>query len=589
MSSTLLPESGRTTCRNENHSATTFLACHLSHPLLGHVGKENSITDPSSTNVVHCEHKNVLIVNQPSHVPEIDFGSVIIGTSSVRLLRFRNPSSPQGSGHGAHLMLESPNAPKHLDQPEFHIEMHSCHISEGKEEICEIVWTPTTVGTQEHQFTFRCDNRIQLQCLVYGTAVKHPLKLSSSRRPKIISSMRKPFKSLNRANPSMTGLSSPKQRPVRKQQSLSSSVTNRSSRSTSHLIKKKESSTLIPNHGKVYDENWMKKQQRAITIWMNSVFTSETTQDPTPSTPAPIRALTQTRAEAKLRHAASQIFQNQDMQAIQYHLDLEIKETRLKIRHDRELHVDLGLQSAFIELLFCYKPEWLRLGLEIVTGVPIPRGGYKILKKFILEHWIKDREIYDVMGKSNKTLHGINLTTSLQERLHQSILKKFFLLVVFLDKARSTYQQNILPHVPCLFHPQSMLKSSQDIVKMFCTEYLSGEGDIIRHLHFIGIEVGHIQSPLDEFQLQVRNIATDLRDGVRLVKLVDMLSDGDLSLTLRVPATSRLQKIHNVNLVVSKLDTSTCGLRGGLNARDIVDGHCEKTLWLVWKVSLGHS
>lgn len=49
-----------------------------------------------------------------------------------------------------------------------------------------------------------------------------------------------------------------------------------------------------------------------------------------------------------------------------------------------------------------------------------------------------------------------------------------------------------------------------------------GEGDIIRHLLFMGYSVLHIQAPLDEYDFTVNNLAVDLRDGVRLCRLVDL-------------------------------------------------------------------
>ena len=46
--------------------------------------------------------------------------------------------------------------------------------------------------------------------------------------------------------------------------------------------------------------------------------------------------------------------------------------------------------------------------------------------------------------------------------------------------------------------------------------YLAGEGDVTRHLGYLGYKVTHTQVPLDEFDYAVNNLATDLRDGVRL-------------------------------------------------------------------------
>lgn len=62
--------------------------------------------------------------------------------------------------------------------------------------------------------------------------------------------------------------------------------------------------------------------------------------------------------------------------------------------------------------------------------------------------------------------------------------------------------------------------------------------------------------------------------------------------TLRCPAISRLQKVHNVEVgfgLLSKAGVElTANSRSGaiqkLDSRDIVDGHREKTLGLLWKL-----
>ncbi|CAN0425458.1 unnamed protein product, partial [Discosporangium mesarthrocarpum] len=87
------------------------------------------------------------------------------------------------------------------------------------------------------------------------------------------------------------------------------------------------------------------------------------------------------------------------------------------------------------------------------------------------------------------------------------------------------------------------VKSSVGILNVFC-QFLHGEGDFVRHLRKMGYTVSHEQAFIDEFDFKVTNLAVDLRDGVRLARLAEVVSAvGSLGLTrsLRVPATSRLQ------------------------------------------------
>lgn len=46
----------------------------------------------------------------------------------------------------------------------------------------------------------------------------------------------------------------------------------------------------------------------------------------------------------------------------------------ISLRRDRVLHADVGLSGALVDLVLCYEPRWLILGLETVFGeiVPMP-------------------------------------------------------------------------------------------------------------------------------------------------------------------------------------------------------------------------
>lgn len=66
----------------------------------------------------------------------------------------------------------------------------------------------------------------------------------------------------------------------------------------------------------------------------------------------------------------------------------------------------------------------------------------------------------------------------------------------------------------CLF---VCFKTSKDILLAISRGFLSGEGDLSRHLGFLGLRVSHIQTPLDEFDFAVTNLAVDLQCGIRLV------------------------------------------------------------------------
>jgi len=96
-----------------------------------------------------------------------------------------------------------------------------------------------------------------------------------------------------------------------------------------------------------------------------------------------------------------------------------------------------------------------------------------------------------------------------------------------------------------------------------------------------------VQYPLDDFKYTITNLAVDLRDGVRLTRLVEILNcKNDLSSQLRWPAIGVPQRIHNLSVLLTALQAEgiSLALPNGdiVNASDIESGNREKTLFVVW-------
>ena len=58
----------------------------------------------------------------------------------------------------------------------------------------------------------------------------------------------------------------------------------------------------------------------------------------------------------------------------------------------------------------------------------------------------------------------------------------------------------------------------------FLKDRLFGEGNVVRHLASKGYRVEYEQDPRKEFDFSVTNIAVDLRSGLRICKLVEVLT-----------------------------------------------------------------
>uniref|UniRef100_A0A8C3TV81 Calponin-homology (CH) domain-containing protein n=1 Tax=Catharus ustulatus TaxID=91951 RepID=A0A8C3TV81_CATUS len=301
---------------------------------------------------------------------------------------------------------------------------------------------------------------------------------------------------------------------------------------------------------------------------------------------ASLKAYTARRKLNRLRRAACQLFTSEAMVKAIQKLEVEIETRRLLVRRDRHLWKDIGERQKVLNWLLSYNPLWLRIGLETIYGELIAlesNSDVMGLAIFILNRLLWNPDIaaeyrHPVVPHLYREGH--------EEALSKFTLKKLLLLVCFLDCAK---RSRMIDHDPCLFCKDAEFKASKDLLLAFSRDFLSGEGDLSRHLGFLGLPVSHIQTPLDEFDFAVTNLAVDLQCGIRLVRTVELLTKNwSLSKQLRVPAISRLQKMHNVDIVLNVLKERGVLLKdetgASIDSRDIVDRHRERTLALLWKI-----
>ena len=107
-------------------------------------------------------------------------------------------------------------------------------------------------------------------------------------------------------------------------------------------------------------------------------------------------------------------------------------------------------------------------------------------------------------------------------------------------------------------------------------------------------QVSFQQRCLDEFDYSIKNLAVDLRDGIRLVRLAEIWTTDNngqhasISQKLRVPVVSRLQKLHNVKLALKNFRATGVKLVGSnqreITAKHIVEGNRTQTLSLLWGI-----
>ena len=141
-----------------------------------------------------------------------------------------------------------------------------------------------------------------------------------------------------------------------------------------------------------------------------------------------------------------------------------------------------------------------------------------VLRRVIVTRLLADRRVTARYARSRRGVfdkeHGAE-----QARL---MLGRVLALILFLDAARGA---DILDgRCPCLFVPAAGIKSSREVLVAFCKEVLRGEGDPLRHLINLGYSVTHTQTRLEEAEWGVTSLAVDLRDGLRLARVTELLA-----------------------------------------------------------------
>ncbi|KAF2204111.1 hypothetical protein GQ43DRAFT_205431 [Delitschia confertaspora ATCC 74209] len=384
----------------------------------------------------------------------------------------------------------------------------------------------------------------------------------------------------------------------------------------------------------LYEDHWLTYQEIAITQLLNSLFDSAT-------------ATANTNQESdELRKRMLALYHEPAIPALHKRLQASLKYGALSIPKDLlaqtlRLKDDVGLRRKFLTLWTgTYDLTCLRAAAEAIVGRQIPvssrlssgstfsddgnsrqfRAERRAIESFLDTFLIRNEDAVRVKN-------GIGSIGSIARGDHQSddfgsqgwtwrrTVLRSLMLILLLDKAKA---EDVLSG--CLFQTSSPHKSSVEVLQFLANMLLPSMGDVTRPLGHLNYRVGHIQYPLQEYTYRIENLATDLRNGVILTRLAELLlyppstlvaqreetvtitmPTGDiltstfdfqqkeswvLSQHLKFPAIGRPQKVYNVQIALSAL-AGVCNLPDAaatIHAEDIVDGHREKTLSLLWSL-----
>ncbi|KAJ6101962.1 hypothetical protein N7486_004389 [Penicillium sp. IBT 16267x] len=274
--------------------------------------------------------------------------------------------------------------------------------------------------------------------------------------------------------------------------------------------------------------------------------------------------------------------------------------------HSYDLHVMAAAAETVIGRKISNDLDLFQNTMESENGVGCTKAIVRKLENFLYTFLLCNEDLDQSMLRANE------IPAETQAKVYRRTVLRCIMLVVLLDKAKQSLGSS-LPRR--LFVPSSPRKSSMDVLHELTRVLLPSCGDIVKPLSHLGCHLSYHQHQLLEYNYHMENIAVDLRDGVRLTRIVEVLfitaghprrdtedqtevtlntgealsllgdqADVPLSKHLKYPCVSRAAKIFNVKLALSALESikGSSAIVDKVRAEDIVDGYREKTIALLW-------
>lgn len=369
----------------------------------------------------------------------------------------------------------------------------------------------------------------------------------------------------------------------------------------------------------LYEDDWLSHQESVITQLVNALFEC-TNGDKT------------TFDQDILRLDLLELYHTEYFTRLYKRLQSSLSCGNLSIpkevleRNGRFIH-DVGLRRKFLDIwIKSYDLRALTAALETVVGrkvssdtnlfessletsPPIDAKRQKMLVRklegFLEAFLVRNDDLEQAAHKRDTLLET-------RARCYRRTVLRSILLVVLLDQGRQS-PHGSLPRR--LFVPSSPFKSSAELLQALVRILLPSCGHITKQLSHLDCHLSYKQHQLQEYDYQMSNLAVDLRDGVRLTKIVEVLfftsghpgsdledqteltlntgevlslhgdsEDLPLSKQLKYPCVSRAAKVFNVQIALSALQAvkGSGVVLDDLRAEDIVDGYQEKTIALLW-------
>lgn len=353
----------------------------------------------------------------------------------------------------------------------------------------------------------------------------------------------------------------------------------------------------------MYEERWLEHQEIVLTQLSNSILDAS--------------CATQNIVNGDfIRHELLQHYQSPYFTLLYKRVQASLLHGALRIPQDilhrsSRLKDDVGFRRRFLNIwLETYELSSLQAAVETVIGRRIPQSdiqsakGRRIIQTF-LETFLIGNEDAEPPSRTQKDDDFGTNGWGYRRTLLRSVM-----IIALLDKAKTVpATATVLPSY--LFLQKSPYKSSAAVIRALADLMLPVTGDITRPLSHLDCQLKYQQNNLHEYKYRIDNLAVDLRDGIVLTRLVELLllSSGQLDAAslltlstgkeislsyredgcpltrhLKMPCSSKSTKTFNVKLALTAL-SRVRGIGAAvkeISPADIVDGYREKTIALLW-------
>ena len=385
-------------------------------------------------------------------------------------------------------------------------------------------------------------------------------------------------------------------------QSDSSSQASRGYADAKQLIGKKEEDMAFGEASRSGDgEPWLVKQEESLRLWLRGVLADHRGQgrySRSVLAPDPVQ---------EARH----IMQSDRFISVKTHIEEAIRKKQLYMRSDIKLNRNIRVSEGVFNTFNCFESCWVSMALDALCGTHV----FKNTTDTEMSRQVKAAFKENILSVSSP-LRSLN-------RLLQVLLLIDMCKTHVADAGDASKRRGVLPHL--LFRkdcglPMADKSMAHQVKALECLGVIQATGTasefLLNSCHFDFRSA--CQRRCDEVGMEIESLRTGLRDGIVLAQLADVARDRIVTGS----STSTLNRITSGGCVVDGMTLPTASKSGAVrpltaaemagNVRkalgalmevtnmhnllaadfthgqirpvDIVDGHLEKTLSVVWRV-----